>query len=400
MAEPLDNSKADENTSRAGNQARFPFWFPVWGGTVVAGGLFGFLIACGTDGLDTAPLGFLFGLVYAGFFGALIIANVAFVTWFLWLSRFRVVMGFLAGGLTGVIATLVLASDLSPTMASALIPTAWAGLLGALGGGLAGGWSHLRAKAQKLYQVAQHNRWRFTLRESFIRVTVVSALLAAYVVIVGLIQSARQNAQKSECRSNLKLIGIHLRNYHDTYDVLPPAYIADENGSPLLSWRVLAADYEYYDLDFKTKLDFSQPWDNQANSRFLSSLITVLWQCPSAEVKKPGTTQYVAVTGPGTLWQGNEPNRLSESDKRILVIEWPDSDIYWAEPRDITANELLEWLKSKPETHHPGCLLYVDGSGEVRELRTDSAPKTMRSLLVGEPDTRPPTVPRAGRDQD
>ncbi len=291
-------------------------------------------------------------------------------------------MGGLAGGFTAIFAMLCV-----PEGPSWNIP-ALAGLLGTLGAGIAGHWYHSRSMAKRLHHVFLQHRWRFTLRDLFIRVTVLSALLAAYVVIVGLIQSARQNAQKWECRSNLKLIGIHLRNYHDTYDMLPPACIADENGSPLLSWRVLVADYGYYDLDFKTKLDFSQPWDNQANSRFLSSLITVGWQCPSAEVKKPGTTQYVAVTGPGTLWDEKEA-RLSESDKRILVNEWPDSDIYWAEPRDITATELLEWLKSKSETNHPGCLLYLDGSGEARELRTDSDPETVRRLLVGDAAQNP-----------
>ena len=183
---------------------------------------------------------------------------------------------------------------------------------------------------------------------------------------------------------NLDYLGYLLREYQETHGVFPPAYDADEDGRPLLSWPVLAAGCDCYNHDLKTTVDFSQSWNGATNSSFLNSLNAEWLQCPSSKLTKPGITHYVAVTGPGTLWQESGQTRPPESDKRILVIEWPDSDIHWAEPRDVTLDELIAWLESKPATNHPDCLLYVNGSGEAGVLPIDSEPETVRRLVIGE----------------
>jgi len=287
-------------------------------------------------------------------------------------------MGGLAGGFTLIYATLCIPGEPS------WIPSALAGLLGTLGGGLAGFWYHSRAKAKGLFHSPQYH-WRFTLRDLFIRVTAISTLLAVWVLAVdGLIQG-RKSFERHPCEMNLDFIGYLLREYQETHGVFPPAYVADENGRRVLSWRVLVVGSYWADNDLETKLDFSQPWDGPANLPVLNGLNrSRLLNCPLSETTKNNMTHYVAVVGPGTLWSDKGPKNLSESDKRILVIEWPESDIHWAEPRDITLDELIAWLESKADTNHPGCLLYVNGSGEVKTLPTDSNPETVRRLVVGE----------------
>ncbi|MBM4093450.1 MAG: DUF1559 domain-containing protein, partial [Planctomycetes bacterium] len=52
------------------------------------------------------------------------------------------------------------------------------------------------------------------------------------------VQAARESARRMRCQNNLKQIGLALMNYHDTYKRFPAAYIADENGRPMHSWRV------------------------------------------------------------------------------------------------------------------------------------------------------------------
>ena len=37
----------------------------------------------------------------------------------------------------------------------------------------------------------------------------------------------------------MKQIGVALHNYHDAHGCFPPAYIADANGRPMHSWRIL-----------------------------------------------------------------------------------------------------------------------------------------------------------------
>ena len=196
------------------------------------------------------------------------------------------------------------------------------------------------------------------------------------------------------CGNHLRLVSHAVTAYADQYRTFPPANVKDEQGRPLLSWRALAVNL-VYNYDFGSRVDFSQPWDSPANLRIFDSLDTGYLQCPASKDTQPGITHYVAVTGPGTLWEDQGGTERSESDKRILVIEWPESDIHWAEPRDITLDELIAWLESKPDPNHPECLLYVDGSGEVGELPIDSDPETVRRLVIGEP---PPT-PKTNLDQ-
>jgi hypothetical protein len=45
------------------------------------------------------------------------------------------------------------------------------------------------------------------------------------------------------CINNLKQIGLAMHNYHDAHGCFPPAYIPDENGKPMHSWRVLLLPY-------------------------------------------------------------------------------------------------------------------------------------------------------------
>ena len=106
------------------------------------------------------------------------------------------------------------------------------------------------------------------------------------------------------------------------------------------------------------------------------------------------------MVGPDTLWPGKTPGDLKKHPKAILVVEWPKSDIHWAEPRDITVEEFLDWFRTKsrpsrvlglvsaravrPRRFHPGGLLYVDAEGNVGQLPSDTDPETVRKLLAGQ----------------
>jgi len=175
----MDNTKTGERITEITAYASIPFWFSVWSGTKVAGGAFGFSVGCWEDGLASGVVCQVFGVVLASILGAFTIANVAFVTWCFWLSRFRVVMGFLAGGLTGVIATLSPSSG--PPLSASWKVLALAGLFGTLGGGLAGRRCHTREAMPRGFL---QRPWRFTLRDLFIRITVISALLATYAIFI------------------------------------------------------------------------------------------------------------------------------------------------------------------------------------------------------------------------
>ena len=57
-----------------------------------------------------------------------------------------------------------------------------------------------------------------------------------------------------------------LQNYHQANGCFPPAYIADKNGKPMHSWRVLILPYLDRTILYKA-YDFTEPWDGPNNKK-------------------------------------------------------------------------------------------------------------------------------------
>lgn len=147
---------------------------------------------------------------------------------------------------------------------------------------------------------------------------------------------------------NLKQIAIALHNYHDAFKRFPPPVIADENGRPVHSWRVLISPF-IESSPFYDTYDFNEPWDGQNNSKLAPQLSRV-YGCPSHGTNR-GTshTNYVAVVGPKTAWPDDGSRfgtLLDGASLTTLVLEIDSRDIHWMEPRDISYAEAVKLLSS------------------------------------------------------
>ena len=190
--------------------------------------------------------------------------------------------------------------------------------------------------------------------------------------------SAKQAAKKMQSSNNLKMIGLALHNYHDTFKALPPAVVTDANGKPLYSGRVLLLPFLEQRHLFDA-FDPKQAWDSPANIGISQSMVPV-FQDPARGANRPGETDYLFVTGAGTLFEqgvgidfSNVKDGLSNT---IAVVEVKGSGIHWAEPRDIDLSQATQL----PAGHYSqgNQVLFADGS--VRTLTTTIAPETLKAI--------------------
>jgi prepilin-type processing-associated H-X9-DG protein len=202
------------------------------------------------------------------------------------------------------------------------------------------------------------------------------------------VQAAREAARRNVCTTNLRYIGIALQAYQSSYGTLPPAYVADADGKPMHSWRVLILPFlERQDLYARYKFD--EPWDGPNNSKLAAEWPNV-YHCPSGTDTAP-LTSYVAVVGAETVWPvpeaGNTRDVRDGVARTILLVEVEGAGIPWTEPRDLTVDEALRGINSagpkpKPSSHHSrgANMLFCDGSVHLVPDHTSS--EQLRALLT------------------
>lgn len=213
-------------------------------------------------------------------------------------------------------------------------------------------------------------------------------ILVASVAIFSTGCSDKKNPG-SKCRLNLLSIGLALEHYRTTYGHYPPAYIPDENGKPMHSWRVLILPF-LEEGELWGRYDFKEPWDGPNNSK-LHDIIVPAYACPT-NLNKMAT--YLAVVGPKSAWQGVKTRKLEElkggDQKLIFLAEVADSGIHWMEPRDLNAEQMNLIVNGNDEQsisskHLSGANICYVG-GEVIFLTNDFSESKLKQILISESD--------------
>ena len=98
----------------------------------------------------------------------------------------------------------------------------------------------------------------FTAVELLVVVAIVAILIA---LLLPAVQQARQAARQSQCKNNLKQIGLAHHNYHDTYNTFAPGWVAKDRKAetgPCFGWG--ASILPFVDqAPLFNQLDFNAP---------------------------------------------------------------------------------------------------------------------------------------------
>ena len=236
---------------------------------------------------------------------------------------------------------------------------------------------------------------QFTLKGLMIVVTVLAVLCSLCVVVSNTVGTA---LDRERCYGLFTQVGTAMQGYHETHGCYPPAYIADENGKPMHSWRVLILPQIGRD-DLFDRYNFNEPWNGPNNSK-LATEIPIVYRCPEFAPRDKTLTTVVAVVGKGTAWPGAET--VSQDDfhdgrhNTIHLLELHDLKINWMEPRDVSLEELVE--KGLPEAH-PGGVNVLMADGSVAFFVSSIDDEVLRAWLMIDERVPADTVEPIGEDE-
>ncbi|MBN1854051.1 MAG: DUF1559 domain-containing protein, partial [Pirellulales bacterium] len=168
----------------------------------------------------------------------------------------------------------------------------------------------------------------------------------AVALLLPAVASSREAARRVQGMNQMKQIGLALHNYAAAKGAFPAGYNADEDGKPLLSWRVHVLPY-IEDGGLYNEFHLDEPWDSPHN-RALIDKMPAIYRSPKSQAK-PGMTNYLGVGGAdGIFVRPQKGNQLGTSfhdirdgtSNTIMIVEVPDeSAMIWTKPGDFAPDK-------------------------------------------------------------
>ena len=143
-----------------------------------------------------------------------------------------------------------------------------------------------------------------------------------------------QRAAQGRDLDNMKSIAAALNTYADRYGTYPPPVVFDSVGKPLYSWRVLILPFLGYEELYK-QFELNRSWDSPANSNLHRAMPSEYASPNSPDASSNNETNYVLITGPGTLFPPSGPLSPKNLDKPTLLLVETKNNTTWCQPGDI-----------------------------------------------------------------
>jgi hypothetical protein len=213
------------------------------------------------------------------------------------------------------------------------------------------------------------------------------------------VQGAREAARRTQCKNNLKQIGIGIYDWHKEHDRLPEPVTVAQGEQPV-SWRITLLPYvASAQVGLAAGYAPSRAWDDTANVA-VALRRPVPYLCPTNPQPIDGSgrycTAYALMTGPGTPLPAEGPLTLQDitdgQSQTVLVGEACRLGIFWTEPRDVDVS-VDEIGINRPgpakdssagilSSYHVGGTHVLLADGSVRFLSQNVDGETLRALTT------------------
>ena len=222
---------------------------------------------------------------------------------------------------------------------------------------------------------------------TLIELLVVLGILGVLVALMlPAVRRGGEAPRRTQCRNNLKQIGLALHNYHDVYQLFPPAYTVDQTGQPLHSWRTLILPFLEQQHLYES-IDLTKPWDDPANADAYKTIVPP-YICPSATIDRLHTT-YTGMVGPDACLPPTQSRSLSEikdgTSETVMVIEAAEPDaVHWMNPQDVGVRFLLSFNADSELDHEGGThALFADGSVQFLSAEMSNTARQALATVAG-----------------
>jgi hypothetical protein len=102
----------------------------------------------------------------------------------------------------------------------------------------------------------------------------------------------------------------------------------------------------------------------------------------SPDQATPGKTDYLFVTGKGTIFEAGQYTKLQDihdgTSNTLMLVETRNSGMRWAEPKDLDISQPM----ALPAGNHPGGNLAALADGSVRFISKAAGVQTIRGAAT------------------
>lgn len=180
-----------------------------------------------------------------------------------------------------------------------------------------------------------------------------SFLALAVLIPLVIIAVIKKNAAESrfEAYTNGRSLAAALQRHHETFRRLPFNRVDAETGDVLLSWRLQLISFAGAD-HVAGNTQPTVAWNSPDQSSGIDMRVETL-RSPLGANAPDTITHFVCVLDPDSPMSGDKVslNDIETRDGKSntgLFMEFPASNIHWAEPRDLTLAEAIDAIRNSP----------------------------------------------------